>query len=325
MKIGLTLGKYAPFHKGHQDLINNALHEVDKLIVVIYDSPSVINIPLPERSDWIRKLYPKKVEVIEAWGASEEVGDTEKIKNEHEKYLGKLLNGRKIHAFYNCEFYGEHISKYLRCINRYFEKQIDISATKIRSNPFLYRNFLEPYVYQSFIKKIVFLGGPSTGKSTISELLARKYKTNFAIEYGREYWFKKQKNHRLSMNDLETIANKHIENEDKEVSSSNKLLFVDTSPLTTYIYAKYYFGYVSKKLEKLFIRSINRYDKYILCNNDFPFEDTWDRSGPNSRELLQRMTKEELRYRKIEYIVISGSIEQRLRQMKKIISALDVK
>jgi cytidyltransferase-like protein len=39
MITGLTLGKYSPFHKGHQYLIDTALSEVDHLIIVIYNSP----------------------------------------------------------------------------------------------------------------------------------------------------------------------------------------------------------------------------------------------------------------------------------------------
>ena len=34
-KIGFTIGKFAPFHKGHQYLIETALKEMDKLIVIL--------------------------------------------------------------------------------------------------------------------------------------------------------------------------------------------------------------------------------------------------------------------------------------------------
>lgn len=62
---GLTLGKYSPFHKGHQFVIDTALSEVEELVVLIYDS-DVSNIPLSVRSRWIRQLYPQ-VKVIECW------------------------------------------------------------------------------------------------------------------------------------------------------------------------------------------------------------------------------------------------------------------
>ena len=52
MKIGLTLGKFAPFHKGHEFLIKSALYEVDKLIVVIYNASLTTNIPTHVRAQY---------------------------------------------------------------------------------------------------------------------------------------------------------------------------------------------------------------------------------------------------------------------------------
>jgi cytidyltransferase-like protein len=50
-KVGLTLGKYAPLHKGHQYIIETALSEMDEVIVMAYDSPDVTDVPLQVRSD----------------------------------------------------------------------------------------------------------------------------------------------------------------------------------------------------------------------------------------------------------------------------------
>jgi HTH-type transcriptional repressor of NAD biosynthesis genes len=36
-KRGLTLGKFAPLHKGHQLLIETALSEMDEVLAIIYD------------------------------------------------------------------------------------------------------------------------------------------------------------------------------------------------------------------------------------------------------------------------------------------------
>ena len=53
-KTGLTLGKFAPLHKGHQYLIETALGEVDELMVLIYES-SVTTVPLSVRAGWLRR------------------------------------------------------------------------------------------------------------------------------------------------------------------------------------------------------------------------------------------------------------------------------
>ena len=71
--LGLTLGKFAPLHKGHQFMIETALQEVDELIVVIYET-TVTLIPLHVRANWIRRLYPE-VRVIEAWDGPDGYSD----------------------------------------------------------------------------------------------------------------------------------------------------------------------------------------------------------------------------------------------------------
>ncbi|WP_345318476.1 adenylyltransferase/cytidyltransferase family protein [Candidatus Villigracilis proximus] len=102
---GLTLGKFAPLHKGHQLVIETALAEMDEMSVIIYDAPETTAIPLNIRSKWIKRLYPK-VKVIEAWDGPTEVGDTPEIKRKHEKYIIDQLKVSGITHFYSSEFYG---------------------------------------------------------------------------------------------------------------------------------------------------------------------------------------------------------------------------
>lgn len=59
-----------------------------------------------------------------------------------------------------------------------------ISATMIRENPFKYREYISDVVYKGLITKMVFVGAMSTGKSTITEALAKKYKMTYASEVG---------------------------------------------------------------------------------------------------------------------------------------------
>ena len=91
MQIGLTLGKYAPFHKGHQYVIETALNEMDRVLVIIYDAPETTTIPLNIRAAWIRNLYPQ-VTVIEAWDGPTEISDLPEIQKKHEEYIVNTLN-----------------------------------------------------------------------------------------------------------------------------------------------------------------------------------------------------------------------------------------
>ena len=179
MKIGLTLGKFAPLHRGHQLLIEKALSETDHVLVMIYDAPDDTSIPLPVRSNWLRQLYPT-IEVIEAWDGPLMIGDTSEIKEMHEEYILKVLAGKQISHFYSSEFYGQHVSQALGAIDCRVDperKRVPVSATAIREDPYTNREYIDPLVYRDLITKIVFLGAPSTGKSTLAEELACKYST----------------------------------------------------------------------------------------------------------------------------------------------------
>ncbi|WP_028316292.1 adenylyltransferase/cytidyltransferase family protein [Desulfatibacillum aliphaticivorans] len=92
-KIGLTLGKFAPFHKGHQFLIETAFREVDELMILVYET-GLMDVPLQVRANWIRKLYPQ-VRVIEAWGGPPGYGNSPEIVKEQNDYILSAIGDEK--------------------------------------------------------------------------------------------------------------------------------------------------------------------------------------------------------------------------------------
>lgn len=151
---GLTLGKYAPLHIGHQWLIDKALEQVDFLIVIVYDAPEQTVIPLKERANWLRALYPE-ICVIEADKVPKDKGYTEAIQQKHVDYILSLLVGHKIDKFFSSEAYGEKMSKALGCENILMDasrKNIQISGTEIRKHPKKYRAYMHPMVYESVMR-----------------------------------------------------------------------------------------------------------------------------------------------------------------------------
>ncbi|WP_052297650.1 hypothetical protein [Leadbettera azotonutricia] len=101
-KIGLALGKYAPFHKGHALVVDTMLNEMDEGILVIYHT-SVTPIPFYVRS---------------AWNGSEGYSNECSHEIKEEEYIKSILDNTKISAFYSSEFYGEHMSRALHCEDR---------------------------------------------------------------------------------------------------------------------------------------------------------------------------------------------------------------
>ena len=282
---GLTLGKFAPLHKGHQLLIDTALAEMDDVLVIIYDCPETMSVPLNVRSSWLRRLYPG-VRVIEAWDGPTDVGDTPAIKKRHEAYVLNQLKLNGITHFYSSEFYGEHMSRALGAVNRIVDEQrrtIPISGAEIRKNPFLFREYMDPLVYRDLISNVVFLGAPSTGKSSLVSRLAQEYKTLWMPEYGREYWERHHVNRRLSPEQLVEIAENHLEREEAYLCRANRFLFTDTNAITTYMYALYYHKKANPRLSELAVQAESRYDVVFVCDTDIPYDDTWDRSGDANR------------------------------------------
>ncbi len=319
---GLTLGKFSPLHKGHQLIIDTALAEMDKVTVIIYDAPETTLIPLNIRANWLRNLYPQ-VKVIEAWDGPTEVGNTPEIKRQHENYIINKLNIFGITHFYSSEFYGEHISVALGAVNRLVNpsrKIIPISGMKIRENPFVCRKYIHPLVYRDLIANVVFLGAPSTGKTTITKRMAQEYGTVWMPEYGREYWEKNQVERRLSLAQLVEIAEGHLEREESLLYQANQYLFTDTNALTTFMFSQYYHQTAVPKLIELANLASSRYDLVFLCNTDIPYDDTWDRSGDVNRKTFQKQIIGELLARKIPFIVLSGNIETRVTKVKTILS-----
>lgn len=320
MRRGLTLGKFAPFHRGHQLLMETALAEVDELVVMVYET-DLIAVPLQVRAGWIRKLYPA-VRVIEAWDGPDSYGDTPEIRSEQEAYILGKLDGLRITHFYSSEFYGDHVSRALEAVDRRVDAtrtNVPISGTALRADYFAGRECLPDLVYADLITKVCVMGAPSTGKTTLAHAMAARHNTQWMPEYGGEYWREHQVDRRITLEQFEEIAPEHNRREDRLVLQSRKYLFCDTSPITTYIFAKDYHGRAGPILSRLAHEAEKRYDLFFLCDTDIPYADTWDRSGDQKRKWFQRKIIGDLAERKIPFFTVHGALEHRVEQVNGIL------
>ena len=156
-KIGFTIGKFAPFHKGHQYLIETALNEMDKVIVVVYDT-NLINIPSEQRAQWIKELYPD-VEIRFAQKPPMQYGLDDESVNIQMKYLSKILEDDVVTHFYSSEKYGKCVAKYMNVIDRRVDNErekVPIRATELRLNIEKNKQWLNKNVYLDCKNKNVF-------------------------------------------------------------------------------------------------------------------------------------------------------------------------
>lgn len=146
MKIGLTLGKFAPLHKGHEFLIKEACKQLDGgiLYVVLYDDIHYRNIPLQTRADWIRKndaFLGYNIQVILGYDSPNDCGDSDEVKNIQENYLLNVLGLKDfgITHFFSSEEYGSHVAKALNAIDVRIDMErsnVNISGTMIRNDTY---------------------------------------------------------------------------------------------------------------------------------------------------------------------------------------------
>ena len=175
--------------------------------------------------------------------------------------------------------------------------------------------FFPPKCTKTALSMSCFFVHP-TGKTTIAEDCANHFGTIWVPEYGREYWQKHQANRRLSLEQLVEIAEGHLHRENEAIQSTNKFLFTDANAITTFIFSMYYHGRATERLTQLARKAEKRYDLYILCDLEIPYDDTWDRSGEGIRDVFQKQIIGDLRTRKIPHFTLTGSRKERLKQVE---------
>lgn len=167
----------------------------------------------------------------------------------------------------------------------------------------------------SNIVKVVLFGPESTGKTTLSEQLARHYNTVWVPEYAREYlqdkWNKERKT--CEPEDLLPIAIGQIKLENELSKLATNVLICDTDLLETKVYSEaYYVGSCDPVLEKYALK--NTYDLYFLTYIDVPWIGDDLRDKPDKRETMFNYFRSTLEKYNRPYIILKGDKKTRLKE-----------
>lgn len=191
------------------------------------------------------------------------------------------------------------------------------------------------------IKKIVAIGPESTGKSTLSEQLAKHYNTIWCPEYAREYLHEhgvKYKYEDLDMiaqgqlksedncvellkekwpvnNDADKKINDHFQKQNTSIISNHSpKLFIDTNMYVM----KVWYEYVFKRCEFMVLDQIakRQYDLYLLCNIDLPWAADEMREYPDEKPRIElyNIYKDLLIHQSTPWVEISGGYDERLQR-----------
>jgi nicotinamide riboside kinase len=170
------------------------------------------------------------------------------------------------------------------------------------------------------VERIVFVGAESTGKSTLSEYLARAYGTVSVPEIGRFIW--EEKAGQLNADDYVEIAVKHRAAEDAAMAQARRWLFVDTNALTTLLLG-IQFRQVGDPPPAELLRCADdckaRYAHTFVCADDIPYEEQDARENEAWRGRIQRLVLQDLEARGIPYTIVRGSVEERAAQVRRVL------
>lgn len=343
-RAGLVVGKFCPLHRGHQLLIDTAISQCEKVVVISYAKPGFEGYDCARREVWLRSLYPelKCLTIDDDWLAQHissggpvpyrGVPHDDESEGIHRLFTAWLcfdVLGETVDAVFTSEEYGDGFAS---ALTGYFAQHgiqappvvhvsvdkaraiVPVSGSLIRENPFRYRKFLDDRIYASLVGRIALLGGESTDKSTLAAALAQRLKTSWVPEYGRELWEKKSG--ALVFGDMLEIGEVQIAREEGAARNADKWLVCDTTPLTTMFYSEALFGRTDPRLTALANR---RYDNVFLCAPDIEFHQDGTRQDTAFRDRQHEWYLKMLKERAIAFKLISGQLEERVARCSAIL------
>jgi len=317
MRRGLVFGKFMPLHRGHQLLIERALAAMDDVTVVVYDSlpaGDYASMPVDLRARWITDLYPEVAVVPLDDPLRDAMDSTDPA------HAGTYASGVEFLGHFDCVFTSEpayeRFAKLLKAEHVVLDaarELVPISGTRIREDLYAHRAWLEPRVYASLVQKVALVGTESTGKTTLARALAERHDTLWAHEYGRELWI--EQGGGAAFADYLKIARMQHRREEQMRLHSRRFLFCDTTPWTTLHWSLRGYGTADPRLRDLADRTMSEYT-WFVCDDDFPWiQDGWREMGDGEAHRFQRQQVDDLDARGVPYLVLSGTIEQRLERV----------
>ena len=342
-KVGVIFGKFYPVHTGHINMIYEAFSKVDELhVVVCSDTERDLQLFLnskmkkmptvQDRLRWMQQIFKYQKGQIY-------------IHHLIEDGLPSYPNGwqgwaNRVRALFTDKHFQPSVvfsseiqdkapyEEYLDLQVELVDPQrnfFNVSATKIRNNPFEYWKFIPKEVRPFFVKTIAILGGESSGKTVLVSKLANVFNTTSAWEYGREFVFEKLGGDEQAMqySDYPKMAIGHQHYIDYALRHAHKIAIVDTDFITTQAFCIQYEGKPHPFLDSM----IKEYpfDVTILLDNNTKWINDGLRSLGNQkqRQQFQQLLKKLLHKYNVPYIEIeSPSYLERYNQVKVIVEKI---
>jgi putative endonuclease len=201
-------------------------------------------------------------------------------------------------------------------INGDFDLLIELSKNRqvCHSEPVVcHPEPVEGQTNKSLCKKIVITGPESTGKSTLTKMLAEEYNVTWVKEYAREYLStlrQAQGDKSYTFENVIEMAKIQLQKE-QEAIIQNDLVFLDTDLTVFHVWIKEKYNKEIDWINEHLAQAQNKI--YFLCDIDIPWEEDVLREHPNlkDRKRLFENYIQILENNKLTYYIISGDIATR--------------
>jgi len=323
-------GSFNPVHLGHVRCIVEAANQCRRLIIVLSCGERRSEIEERIRYRWLYQLteHIGNVSIFVIKDAAEsKTGYTDEFWQADAEKV-KAFAGEPIDVVFYGSDYDEG-SFWSRCYPEadtvVFQRN-GISSSEIRKNPLRHWEWLPNVVRPYYVKKVLLIGGESTGKSTLAANLAYCYNTNFLEEVGRDISARSGTDTMMLPEDFTDILLQHKAREVEAIQHSDRILFEDTDCLTTLFYLHFLDGREKEGNEALAdaISRLNTYALVLFLEPDVDFVQDGDRSEAIAadRRFYSEQLKEIYRKHGFTCISINGSYQERFEQAVALVDKL---
>ncbi len=328
--VGMYGGAFNPLHLGHLECIIKAAGMCEELYIVISYRDDGKDIDLKVKIRWIYQLtkHIGNVKIIPLKDNTSNKVDYTEDKWQADCKLVKENIGKKIDIVFSGSDYDES-SFWNICYSEsefYVFPRNKYNSTEIRESIFTHWDWMPQIVRSYFTKKVLLIGGESSGKSTLTINLANYYNTNYLEEVGRELSELSGTDIYMLSDDFTRILLEHKAKELRIIEQSNKVFFEDTDCLVTRFYMDFLEDEKIEKNAKLAeaIADLNKYDLILFLEPDVKWVQDGDRSEviAADREKYSDMIKDFYTKYGFNFHIISGDYVSRFEQAVKLVDEM---
>lgn len=332
-KVGMYGGSFDPLHVGHIHDIIKAASLCERLYVVISWCQGRESTPKELRYRWLlnstKHLSNVKFLLIEDEAVSKAAYNTDYFWEKGARDIKAAIGAPIDAVFCGTDYKGTGRFESLYAPESavvYFDRaEVPISSTEIRDWASAHWEYIPEVCRPYYAKKVLILGGESTGKSTLVQNLALAFNTNFVSEVGRDTCEYAGGEDFMNAEDLyENLLRQRVHVMDA-LKRSNRVLFVDTDAITTLFYARFLLSNEAElsnctKLAEA-IHAISHWDLTLFLEPTVAFVQDGTRSETIAadRETYSEQIKRLLEENHVRYTCLSGDYYERFTRAKELL------